>query len=159
MDSSQLDTLHTFIVQAKRATYVGGGQKLLPYRLGSHDLQFVEGEWAYHDSYLGENDFIGQEAVYYQQKVVWAMNYFGRILNPAKITSAEAGAMIKVSLSKMYIEGRFLGGFEHTEGDLTYIDTNDGDFTFFTGREWIQRDGQMVYELVYHGGLIQDALP
>lgn len=156
MDTSQLDVLHTFIVRAKRATYVGSGQKLLPYRLGSHDLQFVEGEWAYHDSYLGENDFIGQEAVYYRQKVVWAMNYFGRIVIPAKITSAEAGAMIKASLSKMYAEGRFLGDFEHIEGELTYIDTNDGDVRFFTGRECIQRDGEIVYELVYHGGLIRD---
>jgi hypothetical protein len=156
MDMSQLDELHAFIVRAKRMTYVGNGQKLLPYRLGSHDLQFLEGDWAYHDSYLGENDFIGQEAVYYRHKVLWAMNYFGRILDPERIIAAEAGAMIKASLSRMYAEGRFLGGFEHTEGGLTYIDTNDGDVRFFTGREWIQRDGQSVYELVYHGGLIRD---
>jgi hypothetical protein len=156
MDASQLDELHAFIVRAKRMTYVGSGQKLLPYRLGSHDLQFTEGDWAYHDSYLGENDFIGQEAVYYQYKVAWAMNYFGRITDPARMTSAEAGAMIKTSLSRMYAEGRFLGGFEHTENGLTYVDTNNGDFQFFTGREWIQRDGRTVYELVYHGGLIKD---
>ena len=82
MDASLLDQLHTFIIRAKQATYVGSGRKLLPYRLGSHDLQFIEGDWAYHDSYLGENDFIGEEAVYHKQKVVWAMNYFGRILAP-----------------------------------------------------------------------------
>jgi hypothetical protein len=152
----QFKELHTFIVRAKQATYVGSGQKLLPYRLGSHDLQFVEGDWAYHDGYLGENDFIGQEAVYYRQKVVWAMNYFGRILNPQKITSAEAGAVIKVSLTKMYAEGRFLGGFEHTEGEFTYVDTSQGDLVFFTGREWISRNAEVVYELVYHGGLIKD---
>ena len=156
MNLAPLSELHTFIVRAKQATYVGGGQKVLPYRLGSHDLQFAEGDWAYHDSYLGESDFIGQEAVYFQQKVVWAMNYFGRILDTAQISSAQAGAMIKISLSKMYAEGRFLGGFEYTQGELTYIDTNEGDFQFFTGREWISRNGGMVYELVYHGGLIKD---
>jgi hypothetical protein len=104
---------------------------------------------------LGESDFIGQEAVYYQHQVVWAMNYLGRILNPARITSAQAGAMIKTSLSRMYAEGRFLGGFEHTEGELTYVDSSDGDVEFFTGREWISRNGEVVYELVYHGGLIK----
>src|SRR3972149_12065910 len=109
MDLTPLNILHEFIVRAKQATYVGSGQKLLPYRLGSHDLQFFDGDWAYHDSYLGENDFIGEEAVYHQRKVVWAMNYFGRILKPDKITSAQAGAMIKSSLTKMYTEGRFLG--------------------------------------------------
>jgi hypothetical protein len=153
----QLQTqLQSFIVQAKRATYVGSGQKLLSYRQGSHDLQFFDGDWAYHDSYLGESDFIGQEAVYFQGKVVWAMNYFGRILNPAQITSAQAGALIKASLTQMYAEGRFLGGFEHTQGELTYVDTSDGDYTFFTGREWIHRRAEVVYELVYHGGLIKN---
>jgi hypothetical protein len=156
MDNIQLDELHAFIIRAKQSTYVGSGQKLLPYRLGSHDLQLIEDDWSYHDSYLGEGDFIGQEAVYYRQKVVWAMNYFGRILNPALITSAQAGAMIKTSLTKMYQEGRFLGGFEHTEGEFTYVDTSEGDVRFFTGKEWISRDGEIVYELVYHGGLIKD---
>ncbi len=156
MEPTLLNALHEFIVRAKQATYVGSGQKLLPYRLGSHDLQFLDGDWAYHDSYLGENDFIGEEAVYYRGKVIWAMNYFGRILKPEKITSAQAGAMIKASLTKMYAEGRFLGRFEHSEGDLTYVDTNEGDVQFFTGREWISRGVETVYELVYHGGIVKE---
>jgi hypothetical protein len=156
MEPTLLNKLHEFIIRAKQATYVGSGQKLLPYRLGSHDLQFFDGDWAYHDSYLGENDFIGEEAVYYRGKVIWAENYFGRILKPEKITSAQAGAMIKSSLTKMYAEGRFLGRFEHSEGDLTYVDTNEGGVQFFTGREWITRVDETVYELVYHGGIVKE---
>jgi hypothetical protein len=156
MNNLPLNELQDFIVRAKQVTYVGGGQRLLPYRLGSHDLQFIEGDWAYHDSYLGESDFIGQEAVYFRQKIAWAMNYFGRILNSEWITSAQVGAMIKTSLSKLYAQGRFLGGFEFTDDELTYVDTNEGNFQFFTGREWIRRNGELVYELVYHGGLIKD---
>lgn len=41
--SSFLDDLYTFIVRAKLTTYVGNGLKLLPYRLGSHDLQYADG--------------------------------------------------------------------------------------------------------------------
>jgi hypothetical protein len=156
MEPSFITDLHAFILRAKRATYVGSGQKLLPYRLGSHDLQFFDGEWAYHDSYLGEGDFTGQEAVYYRGKAVWAENYFGRILQPARITSAQAGAMIKTSLTRMYAEERFLGGFEHVEGELRYVDTSEGDVQFFTGREWIEFQGQVAYELVYHGGVIRE---
>ena len=155
MNSYTPAELHSFILAAKQATYVGSGQKLLSYRLGSHDLQYFEGDWAYHDSYLGESDFIGEEAVYFRGQVVWAMNYFGRILRPERITSAQAGQMIKVSLTKMYAEGRFLGGFEHTEGGLTYVDTSEGDEAYCTGREWILREGEKVYELVYHGGLVK----
>jgi hypothetical protein len=145
-----------FILLAKQASYVGGGNKLLPYRLGSHDLQFFKDDWAYHDCYLGESDFIGEEIVYHRGKVVWGMNYFGRILQPEKITSAQAGAIIQQSLSKMYQSGRFLGGFQYTVGEFSYTDTNEGDPLYFTGREWIDLKGEMVYQLLYHGGMVNE---
>jgi hypothetical protein len=154
MQQISVQDLTSFILIAKQATYVGGGNKLLPYRLGSHDLQFFKDDWAYHDCYLGESDFIGEEIVYYFSKVVWGMNYFGRILHPDRITSAQAGAIIQQSLSKMYQSGRFLGGFQHTVAEFSYTDANDGDLQFFTGREWIELKGEKVYQLEYHGGLI-----
>ena len=156
MQPEMIQKLLDFILRAKQATYVGSGKKLLPYRLGSHDLQFFEDDWAYHDSYVGENDFMGEEIVYFRGKPVWGMNYFGRIIDPERITSAEAGAMIKQSLSKMYLSGRFLGGYNHSSGQLTYTDTNDGDPLYFTGKEWIEKNGEIVYTLVYHGGLIRE---
>jgi Domain of unknown function (DUF5680) len=148
--------LHVFIVRAKAATYVGGGAKIPPCRPGSHDLKFVEGDWSYLDSYFGGTDFIGEEAIWYAGKPVWAMNYYGYILEPALITPAQAGHMIQASLSRLYSEGRFLGGFQYSEGDFTYFDTNEGDYRHFTGREWIEHNRIKGYELVYHGGLIKE---
>jgi hypothetical protein len=156
MNNLPLTELHAFIVRAKAATYVGGGAKIPSCRTTSHDLQFVDGDWAYLDSYFGGTDFIGEEAVWHAGKPVWAMNYYGYILKPDLITPAQAGQMIKASLSLMYTENRFLGGFQHSLGDLTYVDTSEGEFTHFSGREWIQRAGIKAYELVYHGGLIRD---
>ena len=151
-----LKDLHRFIVKAKAATYVGSGQKAEPCRLGSHDLKYQEGPFAYLDSYFGGSDFIGEEVVYFQDQPVWAMNYYGRILNPLLISAAEAGQVIKESLSKMYEQGRFLGGFEYETGDKKYTDTSQGSVESFKGKEWITRDGEKVYELDYHGGLIKD---
>lgn len=151
-----LEQLTAFIVRAKAATYVGGGAKGASSRPGSHDLQFREGDFSYLDSYFGGTDFAGEEVVYWQAQPVWAMNYYGRILAPARITAAETGQMIKESLSRMYREGRFLGGFMHQAGDDTYVDTSQGDAASFSGKEWIDRDGVRVYELVYHGGLIRE---
>jgi len=151
-----LNELSSFIVRAKAATYVGDGEQVIPCRLGSHDLRFSRGNWAYLDSYFGGTDFIGEEVVYYADKPVWAMNYYGRILRDDLLTGAEAGQMIKASLSRMYKEGRFLGGFEHMENDLTYIDTSEGSAKDFHGREFIRRGQDIAYELVYHGGLIRD---
>jgi len=151
-----LEQLSTFIVHAKSATYVGGGVQSLPYRPGSHDLQFHEGNFSYLDSYFGGADFIGQEVVYFRGQPVWAMNYYGRILEPSLITGAETGQIIQASLAELYRQGRFLGSFEHATDNGTYFDTNLGDVTSFTGREWITRDNVTVYDLVYHGGLIKD---
>lgn len=149
-----LEELTAFIVRAKASTYVGGGAKSLPCRPGSHDLEFHEGAFSYLDSYFGGTDFLGQEVVYYEARPVWAMNYYGRILDPARITAAQAGQTIQESLSRMYREGRFLGGFEHETENGTYVDSSEGDVTSFAGAEHIAREGVRVYELLYHGGLI-----
>jgi len=151
-----LDELNAFIVRAKAATYVGDGEHVTPCRTGSHDLRFSDGDWSYHDSYFGGTDFIGEEVVYLAREPVWAMNYYGRILRDELITAAQAGQMIRNSLSRMYHEGRFLGGFEYTEDDLTYVDTSEGDAKSFHGRESIRRGDETAYELNYHGGLIRD---
>ena len=156
MQTETIQEMLNFILLAKQASYVGGGRKLLPYRLGSHDLQFIKDNWAYHDSYFGESDFMGEEIVYHHGKVAWGMNYFGRILSLEKITPAQAGSVIQQSLSKMYQSGRFLGGFQHMVGEYIYTDTNDGDALYFTGKETISLIGEIVYQLVYHGGLIKD---
>jgi hypothetical protein len=155
MQDFTLDQLESFIVKAKAATYVGGGETSESCRPKSHDLQFQDSDFAYLDSYFGGADFIGEEVVYYKGEPVWATNYYGRILKPEMIEAVEAGSIIKQSLTEMYKEGRFLGGFEYDTGDGVYTDTSDGDVTAFAGREWITREGVRVYELVYHGGLIK----
>jgi hypothetical protein len=94
--------------------------------------------------------------VYFAEKPVWAMNYYGRILRDELISAEEAGRMIKQSLSRMYEDDRFLGGFEHTEADLTYVDASEGDVNSFPGHEFIRRGKEIAYELEYHGGLIRD---
>ena len=155
MSDLDLERLNAFIVKAKAATYVGGGVQSPSCRPGSHDLEFHEGAFSYLDSYFGGADFLGQEVVYYEGEPVWAMNYYGRILEPAMITPAEAGQIIQESLSRMYEEGRFLGGFEHATANGTYVDTSEGDVSSFRGKEWIVRGDVRVYELVYHGGLVR----
>jgi hypothetical protein len=94
--------------------------------------------------------------VYFDDKPVWAMNYYGYILRSDLISAAQAGQMIKASLSRMYKEGRFLGGFEHTENNFTYVDTSEGNADHFHGREFIRCGQDIAYELVYHGGLIRE---
>jgi hypothetical protein len=156
MPSIDISDLNAFIVRAKAGTYVGDGEHSDASRVGSHDIRFTDGEWAYHDSYFGGSDFIGEEVVYFAVRPVWAMNYYGRILRPDLLTAAQAGQMIKASLSRMYKEGRFLGGFKFTQDNLTYLDSSEGPADCFQGREIINNGHETAYELLYHGGLIRD---
>ena len=149
-------TLNDFIVKAKAHTYVAKGQQSLAYRPGSHDLQFHEGAFAYLDSYFGGTDFIGQEVVYFEGKPVWAMNYYGRILHPHLLNAAQAGRIIMESLSALYENGRFLGGYEYETKLGNYVDTNQGDVFSFQGIEWIEVHDERAYELLYHGGLVKE---
>jgi len=150
-----IEQLNDFLVRAKAATYIGSGRESVPCRPGSHDLEFREGVFHYLDSYFGGSDFIGEEVVYFEGKPIWAMNYYGRILAPESITAEETGNILKKSLSKLYQQNRFLGGFKYTDERDAYFDTNEGRIDAFNGKEWIERDGVRVYELVYHGGLIK----
>jgi hypothetical protein len=156
MTGFSLELLHAFVVRAKAATYIGGGARSLSRHPGSHDLEYREGVFSYLDSYFGGSSFIGQEVVFFGDRPVWAMNYYGRVLEPQLISAREAGQLLQESLSELYKQERFLGGFEYTTDAGTYVDTNAGDLASFTGTEWITRGNVKVYELIYHGGLIQD---
>jgi Domain of unknown function (DUF5680) len=150
-----LSDLNAFIVKAKRATYVGSGEKAHPSRLGSHDLAFHQGDWSYRDSYFGGTDFLGQEAVWLKGEPVWAMSYYGYILRPDLFDGERAGQTIKSALAAMYNEGRFLGGFEWEGPHGRYVDRSEGDVAHFRGRETILVQGVEAYALDYFGGLVK----
>ena len=150
-----LDDLNTFIVKAKRATYVGDGERAEPSRPGAHDLTFQDGHWSYRDSYFGGTDFLGQEAVWLKAEPVWAMNYYGCVLLPDLIDASRAGETIKAALSAMYAQGRFLGGFQWAGPNGKYVDSSQGDVRHFRGREVILVQGVEAYALDYFGGLVK----
>lgn len=150
-----LNHLEAFIVRAKAQTYAGDGAARPPCRPGAHDLGYDDGAWSYLDSYFGGTDFLGQEVVWRDGEPLWAMNYYGRILDPARIDASRAGAVIKAALLALYREGRFLGGFEWTTQNGIYRDDSVGDVASFTGREGIFVDGIEAYRLDYCGGLIK----
>ncbi len=147
--------LNSFIVEAKAGSYVGGGTTSPACRQGSHDIGYQRGRWRYLDSYFGGTDFAGQEVVWLDDAPVWAMNYFGRIVERSLIDGERAGTVIKAALSKMYAEyGYFLGGMEFDHPLGFYADENTGDCRHFSGREVIVVSERRAYELDYRGGLI-----
>jgi hypothetical protein len=52
------------------------------------------------------------------------------------------------------LRGADVGNHYNVSEPYLYVDSNSGDVTWFQGREYIEADGNVAYELVYHGGLI-----
>ncbi|WP_137933177.1 DUF5680 domain-containing protein [Mesorhizobium comanense] len=150
-----MNGLGTFILEAKSAAYVGGGSPSSSCRTASHDIRYERGPWRYLDSYFGGTDFLGQELVWKDDEPVWAMNYYGRVLDPELIDATAAGAVIREALSALYGLGRFLGAFEYAVRQYRYVDNSSQDVEAFSGIERIYVEEREVYRLEYHGGLIK----
>lgn len=83
------------------------------------------------------------------------MNYYGKILRADLYDGARAGRVIQESLGKLYRTGHFLGASVNETSDGKYFDSNEGDVSSFLGYEWIELNGEKVYDLHYHGGVIK----
>jgi hypothetical protein len=71
--------LQNFLRCANLYGYGTGKGRTASSRLGSKDLEYRDGDWMFHDTYVdGELNDIGTEIIYFRNKPVWGMNYYGR---------------------------------------------------------------------------------
>ena len=142
--------LISFLIRAKRATYAGKGAESAPSRPQSHDLRYAEGDLLYIDTYLGGNRFAGEEALWIAGKPFWSMNYAGRVLG-----ENFSGDFLKAALLHVPEDMPFRGPALYTEGEYAYRCQVDGSFGWFQGKETIEFREQLIYECIFHGGLIE----
>ncbi len=146
--------LAKFLVNAKISTYASVGEreeKVLED--GSYELTYEEGEYKYRDRYFGFNPFIGEEVVWQNGKIIWAMNYYGGITS--EIPAKEIYAFLKKAMRQVKEDRPFRGPGNFREGDFEYIDESEGDVNNFIGAERILYKGKEVYKLSYQGGLVK----
>ena len=139
-----------FLIRAKQATYAGKGAETTPSRVQSHDLEYSEGDFLYHDTYLGGRMFAGEEAVWISGVPYWSMNYAGRVTG-----ECFSGDFLKQALLRVPETEPYRGPEEYTEGDYTYHCRTEGSFEWFQGKETIDYRGETIYECCFHGGLIE----
>jgi hypothetical protein len=143
----------SFLLSAKQNTYAGGGELTQSSRLGSKDLAYQAGPYKYLDTYLGDIDFIGEEAVWHEGRPLWGMNYMGRML-VEKIPDGFS-KFLKEALLNVPSEMPFRGPEEMLDGDFRYLCSVEGGIPWFSGVESIHYKGQKIYEMKFHGGEIR----
>jgi hypothetical protein len=144
------DNLIDFLIEAKKVTYAGKGQRKLPSRPNSHDLEYERDGLKYIDTYLGGQKFAGEEALWEKDMPFWVMNYIGRIL-----ADGFSGDFLKEVLLNVPKDMPYRGPSEYKKDNFTYKCTVEGTFEWFYGYEEIFNENIKVYECAFHGGSIE----
>ena len=151
-DSSDtdLDELIAFRLEANVNTYAAFMNETDASRPSSHDFRYQNGNYMYHDTYVGGEKFAGEEAIWKNSVPVYAMNYMGRV-----IADGFSGNFLKEALRAADKKMPYRGPEYYQSGEYTYKCSVNGDFTWFQGYEEIYQGDVKVYECVFHGGLMK----
>lgn len=139
-----------FLCKAKKSTYAGKGAESKSSRPNSHDLEYVEDNLKYIDTYLGGEQFSGEEALWKNDIAFWSMNYVGRVLG-----EGFSGSFLKEVLSLVSKENPYRGPVIYQSGQYKYHSVINGKFEWFQGYEEIYFNNNKVYECFFHGGSIK----
>ncbi|MBM3648184.1 MAG: XRE family transcriptional regulator [Alphaproteobacteria bacterium] len=149
-------TFTTFLIDAHRNTYADRNAVKAPSsRLRSTDYRFGRGDLAYHDTYFGVRDFIGEEIVYLHDLPLWGMNYFGVVLVD-DCAEHEVYGFLREALQQDCVDiVPARGPCDYRRDGWAYSNAVDGVLGDFTGAELIYRGDVPVYRCRYHGGWLR----
>ena len=149
-DRTDLDELIEFRLEANVNTYAAYKNEVDGSRPASHDFKYERGDYMYIDTYVGGEEFAGEEAVWKNGITVYAMNYMGRVLD-----DKFSGDFLKEALRAADKKMPYRGPEIYQSGEYTYRCKVTGDFTWFQGYEEIYWNDIKVYECLFHGGLVK----
>lgn len=147
---SAIDELIEFRLTASANTYAACMNETDSTRPDSHDFRYEQGDYVYHDTYVGAEQFAGEEAIWKAGRAVYAMNYIGRV-----ISDQFNGNFLKEALRKADRNMPYRGPEHYQSGEFLYKSKVSGDFSWFQGYEEIYCLNEKVYECYFHGGFMR----
>ena len=151
-----LADLKDFLLEAHRNTYANAtARKVASLRPLSKDYHFEHSDFAYHDTYFGGRRFAGEEIVYFQNKPIWGMNYYGSPVS-AEISEDDIDAILRPALMQAPWEDLPVRGPKHfVDGPHEYfMQIREGALERFSAEERILLNGRIIYQCFLQGGLI-----
>ena len=148
-----MKSLKNFLVEANRAGYAGGERKKwVKEKDGSTTISFKKGLWRSHDNFFGGEPYGGRTVVFYKNKPVWIMVYYGWVEEGVKTDPVYK--VLRNALQKMPKANPFRGPEIYEEEDNRYLNSWDGEIERFSGEESITKSKKVVYKAKYMGGLV-----
>ena len=139
--NTDIDELISFRLEANVKTYAAFMNEVESSRPASHDFRYENGKYVYHDTYVGGEEFAGEEAIWKEGQAVYAMNYMGRVLS-----DGFSGNFLKEALRAADKNMPYRGPELYQSGEYTYRCRVTGDFAWFQGYEEIYQGDIKVYE-------------
>lgn len=144
--------LTQFLLKARTKTYAGDSGNVEPAFKDSFQLEFKDRNWLYRDVYNNGNGiFVGLETVYFENKPVWSMSYFG---NYKKLSEEEVDKVLRKSLIEKKDEARLWYEVYYKTGEYKYECEGYGGIEELGGTEKIYKSGEEVYYFYYAGGTV-----
>jgi len=148
------DKLLQFLLEARTKTYAGDRGEVKPAFSGSDQLEYEKEGWFYRDIYYSGNaKFMGLETIYFKDKPVWSMSYYGSCQGKDE---KEIYKFLKEALMENWQEARIWKRVDWKKGKYRYICEPDfeGSIEEMTGIEKILVNDEQKYQFFYGGALL-----
>lgn len=144
--------LTDFLLKARTQTYAAGTGKVESLIPGTEQFEYQESEFSYRDIYnVGKGKFVGLETIYFDEKPVWSMAYYG---NFGKLSEEETDLTLRKALMDKWDEVRIWNTVEYSVGEYEYLNEGMGTIEELQGTEKISKNGEEVYSFIYAGGTV-----
>src|SRR5512136_2980713 len=101
--------LEQFLVKAKVSAYASGGEGREDVLSdGCKELTFQEAVFKYRDRYFGWNPFVGEEVVWQDDQITWAMNYYGLVFDQV-VPAGQVYAFLQQAMKQVKEDRPFRG--------------------------------------------------
>jgi hypothetical protein len=146
--------LKKFLIETKNAGYGGGNNKAwVKEKDGSTTISFKSGDFRMHDNYFGGEPYGGREVIFYKEKPVWMMAYYGLVI-PSIKNSEEVYEFLKKALRKQPKNLPLRGPKLLKYKEFVYQNKVEGMLEYFLGQERILKNNKLIYLANYSGGLV-----
>lgn len=141
--------LADFIAEANLHGYAAGVEGIKE-KDGSTTFVFEQGKFKSHDNFFGGEPYGGRQVISVDGEPYWIMVYYGAVI-PGNNLEEVYGYLKKVlSLAPNSLRGPQT----HTEGDFSYKNIATGNDEEFDIHETITKNGKLIYEARFMGGLV-----
>lgn len=150
-----LNKLTSFLYLANQKGYgTGDYSSWVKEKDGSTSIVFQDQNWRMHDNFFGGEPFGGRTVVFVDEKPIWLMTYYGKILPENTLKIEEIYGFLQKALLQTIENFPVRGPQKYTHGKFEYLNSWQGKIDDFSGQEMIFHLGKKIYQASYLGGLV-----